>query len=161
MSTAAKVPVEERIADFLAQRRIAVSGVSRTRDDAANLLYRKFKEEGYEVFAVNPKAESFDGDPCYPSLQAIPGGVDGVVIVNKPEVAAQVVRDAAAAGVRRVWMHHGLPFLPSSVSDEGVAYAQEHGIDVIAGACPNMYCAPDFAHKCMKWMLKVTGSMPE
>ena len=58
--------IDDMVQDFLAQERIAVVGVSDKRETGCNLAYRKFKEAGYEVSAVNPRIESFEGDPCYP-----------------------------------------------------------------------------------------------
>ena len=72
------------IEDFLAQRRIAVAGVSRNKNEAANAVYRKLRGAGYEVFAVNPNAGEVEGDPCFPDLGSVPGGVDGVVIATHP-----------------------------------------------------------------------------
>jgi predicted CoA-binding protein len=144
---------------FLAQKRIAVIGVSSTRDDAANLIYRTLRETGYEVFAVNPKVDTVEGDPCYASVQAIPGGVKGAVIATRPEVTAQVVRECADAGVKQVWMHQGMG---NSVSDDAVTFCREHGIAVIPGACPMMYCEPvDFGHKCMRWAFGLVGRLPK
>jgi predicted CoA-binding protein len=145
--------------DFLAQKRIAVAGVSRTKEDAANLIYRKLRDTGHEVFPVNPNADVFEGNTCYPDVKAIPGGVDGVVIVTKPEIVEQIVHDCAEAGVRRVWMHNS--FMGSSVSPAAVQFCKDHNITVIAGACPMMYCQPvDFGHKCMRWMLGAFGRLP-
>jgi predicted CoA-binding protein len=144
---------------FLAQKRIAVVGVSSTKDDAANLIYRTLRERGYEVFAVNPKVDTVEGDPCFASVQAIPDGVEGAVIVTRPEVTAQVVRECAAAGVKQVWMHRGMG---NSVSDDAVAFCRENGIAVIPGACPMMYCEPvDFGHKCMRWVFGLVGRLPK
>ena len=110
---------------------------------------------------MNPHLESFEGEPCYPDLQAIPGGVDGVVIITRPEVTERIVRDCSAAGVRRVWMHQSLA-KGSSVSQEGVEYCRQHNISVIAGACPMMYgTGVDFGHRCMRWMLGLTGGLPK
>src|SRR5947207_2553396 len=97
--------LEAKVSDFLSQKRIAVAGVSRTKQDAANIVYKKLKEAGYQVFAVNPNAQAFGDDPCYPDLKSIPGGVDGVVIVTRPTLTEEIVRQAAEAGVSRVWMH--------------------------------------------------------
>jgi uncharacterized protein len=66
------------------------------------------KKTGHEVFPVNPHMQTFEGDRCYPDLQSIPGGVDGVVIVTRPETAEQIVHDCSDAGVRRVWMHQSM-----------------------------------------------------
>ena len=149
--------------EFLAQKRIAVAGVSSTHDDAANLIYRKLRETGHEVFAINPKVQQVEGDPCYPALQAIPGGVDGVVIVTRPEVADQIVHDCADLGIKRVWMHRSLlSMLGGSVSEKAVEFCQQHDIQVIAGSCPMMFCEPvDFGHKCMRWIMDVTGKLPQ
>ena len=150
--------LNELVTDFLAQKRIAVAGVSRTENDAANSIYRKFRDKGYTVFAVNPNAETVEGDPCYPDLKSIPGGVDGVVIVTRPEVTEEIVRECSEAGVPRVWMHKN--FGDGSTSEEAVRYCQEHGIAVIPAGCPMMFCAPDFGHRCIKWLMQMTGKLP-
>jgi predicted CoA-binding protein len=150
--------IETMAEEFLAQTRIAVAGVSSTKDDAANGIFRKLRDQGYEVFAVNPSTETVEGVPCYPDVKSIPGGVDGVVIVTRPEITEQIVRDCAEAGVSRVWMHRS--FIGSSVSDEAVARCRKAGIQVIAGGCPMMFCHPDFGHRCMKWITRMTGGLP-
>ncbi|HMQ32010.1 MAG TPA: CoA-binding protein [Chloroflexaceae bacterium] len=157
-----QLTLSERIADFLAQRRIAVAGVSATRDLPGNLIYRKLKGAGYEVFAILPGAATFEGDPCYAELAAIPGGVDGLVIATRPELTMALTRQAVAAGVPRVWMHESLMHGGTSVSPDAVALCRERGVALIAGACPMMYCAPvDVGHRCMCWLMKVTGGLPE
>ncbi|HEY6222645.1 MAG TPA: CoA-binding protein [Gemmatimonadales bacterium] len=152
-----------KIQDFLAQKRIAVAGVSRDngRHPAGNLIYRRLKKTGHDVFAVNPNLQSFDGDRCYPDLRSIPGGVDGVVIVTRLETTAQIVRDCHSAGVPRVWMHQSMA-KGSSVSPEAVEYCRQHDISVIAGACPMMFGpGVDFGHTCLRWMMQLTGGLPE
>jgi uncharacterized protein len=154
--------LETKIQEFLAHKRIAVAGVSRENRDhpAANLIYRRLKTTGHDVFAVNPHMQTFDGDRCYPNLQSIPGGVDGVVIVTRPEATEQVVRDCSVAGVRRVWMHQSIA-KGSSVSPKAVDASRQHDISVIAGACPMMFGpGADFGHTCMRWILRLTGGLP-
>lgn len=157
----ANATLDEKVRDFLAQRRIAVTGVSSTRELTGNIIYRKLKAAGYQVAAVHPSLARFDGDPCYPSLSAIPGGVDGVVIVNRPEVTNAIVHQCFEAGVSRVWMHQSLVKAGTSVSPEAVESCRSHGISVIAGACPMMFVpGADFGHHCMRWMLRLTGALP-
>ena len=154
--------LDAKVHDFLAQRRIAVAGVSRdaSHPSASHLIYRRLKSTGHDVFAVNPHMQSFDGDRCYPDVQSIPGGVDGVVVVTRPETTARIVRDCSDAGVRRVWMHQSIG-KGSSVSTEAVEYCRQHDISVIAGACPMMYGeGADLGHTCMRWILKLTGGLP-
>lgn len=153
--------MQEATRDFLAHKRIAVAGVSHTKNDAANSIYRKLRSEGYQVFALNPNAKTVEGDACYPDLKSIPEGVDGVVIVTRPEVTKEIVRQCKEAGVSRVWMHRGMAALGSSVSDEAVAFCRENGITAIAGGCPQMYCThADFGHQCMRFVLNLTGGLP-
>ena len=91
--------LETKVNEFLAQKRIAVAGVSRdnSHHPTGNLIYRRLKKTGHEVFAVNPHMQTFEGDRCYPDLRSIPGGVDGVVIVTRPEIAERIVQDATPA----------------------------------------------------------------
>jgi predicted CoA-binding protein len=154
--------LDMKVHDFLAQKRIAVAGVSRanSRHPAANLIYRRLKNTGHDVFAVNPHMQTFEGDRCYPNLQSIPGGVDGVVIITRPETTERIVHDCSDAGVRRVWMHQSLA-KGSSVSPAAIEYCRRHDISVIAGACPMMYGAGvDFGHTCMRLFMKLTGGLP-
>jgi uncharacterized protein len=155
--------LETKVDDFLAQKRIAVAGVSRdnSHHPTGNLIYRRLKMTGHEVFAVNPHMQTFEGDRCYPDLRSIPGGVDGVVIVTRPEVSERIVHDCSDSGVRRVWMHQSIGKRGSSVSPAAVEYCREHDISVIAGACPMMFGpGADVGHTCMRWLLKVTGGLP-
>jgi hypothetical protein len=154
--------LEARVGDFLAQKRIAVAGVSRndSHHPVGNLIYHRLKKTGHEVFPVNPHMQTYEGERCYPDLQSIPGGVDGVVIVTRPDVTERLVQDCTAAGVRRVWIHKSMG-KGSSVSAKAVEYCRQHEIEVIPGACPMMYGeGADLGHRCMRVILKLTGGLP-
>jgi len=154
--------LEAKVNDFLAQKRIAVAGVSRNNNHhpAGNLIYRRLKATGHAVFPVNPHMQTYEGDRCYPDLRSIPGGVDAVVVVTRPEITRQIVHECHEAGVRRVWMHQSLS-KGTSVSPDAVEYCHQHDIMVIAGACPMMYGGhADFGHTCMRWILRLTGRLP-
>jgi|SRR5262245_45163411 len=156
------ITLDMKVHDFLAHKRIAVAGVSRNKSDhpVGNLIYRRLKNTGHDVFAVNPHMQTFEGDRCYPNLQSIPGGVDGVVIITRPETTERIVHDCHEAGVPRVWMHQSLG-KGSSVSADAVDYCRRHDISVIAGACPMMYGpGVDIGHTCMRLILKLTGGLP-
>ena len=151
--------LREAADEFLAQHRIAVAGVSRDGKQSANLIYRRLKDSGHEVFAVNPNADTVEGDRCYHSVKDIPGTVDGVVIVTPPDAAPDIAADCAAAGVTRVWLHRGVG--PGSSSPEAIEYCHEHGITAIPGGCPCMFGeTSDPGHKCLRAMLKMTGKLP-
>jgi uncharacterized protein len=148
--------LEEAAQEFLAQKRIAVAGVSRKGDTAANGIYKKLRESGYEVFPVNPNATEVEGDRCYPDLASIPGGVDGLVIATAPQAASQLVQGCHQVGVKRVWMHRS--FGQGSADDEAVRLASELGLTVIPTGCPMMFCEPvDVFHNCLRWFFRVSG----
>ena len=156
----ARDTMAETAHEFLAHRRFAVAGVSRDPAQPANLIYRRLREKGYEVAAVNPAADTVEGDPCYHRLADVPGGLDVVVIATPPDAAPALVRQCDALGVRRVWMHRS--FGTGSVSPEAVEIARSHGITVLDGGCPMMYIEPvDIGHRCMRWVLRHTGGLPE
>ena len=147
--------VPELIADFLRGRRVAVAGVSRGKESAANPVFRKLKDSGYEVFPINPKASEVEGVRCFPDLASIPGELDGVVVATHPDASLDVVRQAIATHVPRVWFHRS--FGTGSVSAAAVAECHSNGIRCIVGGCPLMYCRPDLGHRCMRWWLDRRG----
>ncbi len=154
----ARVP--ESVARFLQGKHLAVAGVSRHADIAANAVFKKLKACGYEVAPVNPNAEEVEGVRCYPDLASVPGPLDGVVIATHPDVAASVVRQCSARGVSRVWFHRS--FGTGSVSEEGVREGERLGIECIVGGCPLMFCDPvDVGHRCMRWWLQRQGRVPK
>lgn len=149
----------ESVRDFLEHRRIAVVGVSRDPAQPANAIYRKLRDAGYEVFAVNPNAERAEGDACYASLAEVPVGVDGVVVATHPAVTGEVVEACGRLGIRRVWMHRS--FGTGSVSQEAVERGRALGLEVIEGGCPLMFCPPvDVGHRCMRAALGWMGRVP-
>ena len=155
--------IDPLVKDFLAQKNIAVVGVSDKRETGCNLGYRKFKAAGYTVSAVNPRITTFEGDPCYPDLKSIPEKPEAVFILTNPKVTEQIVQQCVDLGIPRVWMHcmmgtkPGLAAGMTSVSQDAVRMCQENGITVIPGACPNQYLNADFGHKMMKVMFRTLG----
>jgi predicted CoA-binding protein len=151
------------VKDFLAHKKIAVVGVSDKRETGCNLIYRKFKNSGYQVYAVNPRLTVFDGDPCYPDLRSLPQRPEAVFILANPRVSEEIVRQCIDLGVAHVWMHCMLGTMPglgrgmTSVSAAGVALCREHGINVIPGSCPNQFLRPDFGHGAMRSLWRAFG----
>ena len=151
--------VKDATAAFLANNRVAVTGVSRIpKDHGSNTVYKRLRDRGYEVFAVNPNADEVEGDHCYQDLKSIPGGVQAVVIGTRPEVAEDTMRECAELGITQVWMHRGPG--GGSVSDAGTTYGRQRGITVIDGGCPCMFePTADFGHKIMR--ILYAGRVPK
>jgi hypothetical protein len=153
--------IKEAASEFLAHRRVAVTGVSREpKDHGGNVVYRRLRERGYDVFAVNPNAGSVEGDRAYHDLRSIPGGVEAVVIGTRPERADETMRECAELGIKHVWMHRGPG--AGSVSATATEFGRAHGIRVIDGGCPCMFGpTSDFGHKAMRRVLTLVGNVPK
>lgn len=159
-ATVTPTRLRDAAAEFLAQPRIAVAGVSRDPKQPANLIFRRLRDAGHEVFAVNPKALTVEDDVrCYARLGDIPEPLDGVVIVTPPDAAVAVVEECARAGVPRVWFHRGIG--PGSAPEEAIELARELGLAVIPGGCPCMFGeTSDPGHRAMFRVLQLTGKVP-
>ncbi len=157
--------IDGLVQDFLAQKRIAVVGVSDKRETGCNLAYRQFKQAGYSVTAVNPRISTFEGAPCYPELQSVPEKPDAVFILANPKVTDLIVQQCVDLGIKHVWMHcmmgtrPGLAAGMTSVSQNAVQVCHEHGIAVIPGSCPNQFLNSDFGHRMMRVLWRALGFM--
>ena len=151
--------IDEAASAFLANKRVAITGVSRTpKTHGSNNVYKRLRERGYEVFAVNPNAAEVEGDRCYKDLTSIPDGVDAVVIGTRPAIAEDTMRECAELGIKHVWMHRGPG--AGSVSPAATEYGRQHGITVIDGGCPLMFGpTADLGHKIMR--LVYAGHVPK
>jgi predicted CoA-binding protein len=151
------------VRDFLGQKTIAVVGVSDKRETGCNEAYKRFKANGYQVFAVNPRMTTFDGAQCYPDLKSIPQKPDAVFLLTSPKVTEQVVQQCADLGIKHVWMHclmgtkAGLGAGATSVSQSAVEMCKANGIAVIPGSCPNQFLKPDFGHTLMRVIFRTIG----
>jgi predicted CoA-binding protein len=149
----------EKIRDFTAQRSIAVTGVSSTQPDAANAVFKKLKNANYQVHAINPKAASVENDKAYPNLTAVGVKIDGVVIASPPSSARSIIEECIELGIKRIWFHSSVN--QGSLDQNAADYAEKNGMEVIRTGCPMMYIEPvDFPHKCIKWVLNLTGKVP-
>lgn len=158
--------IDKLVQDFLAQKKIAVVGVSDKRETGCNEVYKRFRENGYQVYAVNPRLSTYANQPCYADLISIPEKVDAVFILASPTVTEQVVQQCVDLGIKHVWMHclmgtkPGLQVGASSVSPSAVEMCKANGIAVIPGSCPNQYLKPDVGHAMMRGLWRMLGFMP-
>ncbi len=157
--------IDNLVQDFLAQKKIAIVGVSDKRETGCNLAYTKFKDAGYQVYAVNPRLTAFNGDSCYPDLKSLPEKPDAVFILASPKVTDQIVQQCVDLGIKHVWMHcmmgtkPGLAGGMTSVSSAAVAQCRANGIAVIPGSCPKQFLKPDGAHAFMRGLWSLFGFM--
>lgn len=155
--------IDQLAREFLSQKNIAVAGVKRNSEGTANIIFKKLRDSNHNVFPVNPGTDSFEGVKCYPDIKSIAQKIDGVVIVTKPSVTEQIVKDCIESGVKRVWIHNmfgvkGSKSSTTSLSETAVRLCNDNNITVIPGGCPMMFCEPvDFGHKCIRGIARMVG----
>jgi uncharacterized protein len=120
---------QDNSTDFIKQKTFAIIGATQNRAKFGNIVYRNLRAKGYKVYPVNPNTDTVEGDHCYPTIASLPERVDGIVTVVPPQITEKIVREASAAGIKRVWMQEG------SESDEAVHFAAGHGMNVITDQC--------------------------
>ena len=152
-------PSFETIAEFLAQKRIAMLGISRNPKDFSASLFSELERRGYDIVPVNPKASEVMGRPCFTRVQDIPPPVDGALLMTTPEVTDAVITDCAAAGIRRVWMYRARG--KGAVSEKAVTFCQECGMQVVPGQCPFMFLpGSGRVHTFHGFLRKIFGKYP-
>jgi predicted CoA-binding protein len=115
---------------------IAVVGCSPRPSQTSHRIARYLQGAGYRVVPVNPHHDELLGEPCYPSLLAIPEDValDIVNVFRRPHFTEGVVQDAADRAARTgrrptIWTQLGVH------AQEAQRLAAEHGLPYIANRC--------------------------
>jgi len=141
--------------EFVSQRKLAIVGVSRSGQKFGNQAYTELKAKGYQLFPIHPEAEIIEGDRAYKDFASLPEPVGGVLVIVPPMQTEKVVREAAAAGISRVWLQQG------AESEEAIRFCQQNGIAAIHGECIMMYAGQAGFHKIHRWLWKVVGKAPK
>jgi hypothetical protein len=113
----------------LGMQRVAVVGLSSNPMRPSNDVAHYLKRHGYHIIPVNPNETEVLGERAYPSLSAVPGGVDVVNVFRESAAVPDIAREAALIGARGLWLQLGV------VSDEGVKIAEAAGMDVVEDRC--------------------------
>jgi predicted CoA-binding protein len=153
-------PSLETIQDFLAQKRIAMIGLSRSPVDFSASVFKELCERGYDMVPVNPHAKELLGRKCFACVQDIEPPVDAALLMTPPQATEVAVRDCAEAGIRRVWMHRAGG--AGAVSEKAVQFCQEHNIRVVPGECPLMFLPKAASvHRVHGFFRRITGRYPK
>jgi len=146
----------ELISDFLSQRKLAIVGMSRTKNNFGNAVFKELKTKGYELFPVHPQADAIKGERCWPDFASLPERVGGVVVVVPPAETEKVVEQALAAGITRVWMQQG------AESPAAVRYCEENRMSVVQRECILMHAEPlGWFHGAHRWLWGLLGKLPK
>ena len=148
------------IEDFLAQKRIALIGVSRKPTDFSRSLWAEFRKHGYDMVPVHPEAEEIDGISCVRRLTEIRPAADAALILLPAASAEQVVRECGEAGIHRIWLYRAAG--QGAVSEAALDFCRDQELSVVAGECPFMFLPGAGAiHSIHGWWRRLTGNYPE
>jgi len=153
----------ETIEHFLAQKRIAMVGISRGPRDFSVSLFQELCRRGYDMVPVNPNMSEALGRRCFARVQDIQPPVDAALLMTSSAVTDAVVHDCAEAGIRRVWMYRaGGPSSANqgAVSPTAIEFCRTHNIQVIPGECPYMFLPKPGFHGIHGFIRKITGRYP-
>ena len=146
--------MDQTVQDFIHLKNIAVVGVSRNANKFGNLAYKELKERGYQVYAVNPAMQEFQGQPCYPNLEALQGQVDGVLLTVHPEQGKAVLEEASRVGIKKIWVQQ------QADSPALLESGRQLGLDLVSGKCILMYAPPVRSfHKFHRFVNQIFGKL--
>lgn len=143
------------IDDLLSQKTLALVGASRNGAGFGNAIRKELAGKGYTIMLVHPEAETIDGVPCARSLKDIAPKVGGVILVTPPASTSALVREAAEAGIRRIWMQQG------AASPEAIQFCEQQGLAAVHGECILMFAEPaTWLHRLHRGINKLVGKLP-
>jgi uncharacterized protein len=143
------------IDSFLGEKKLALAGASSKASKFGNAVLKELSSKGYELLLTHPEAETINGVACYGSLAELPPDVGGLINVVPPAQTEKLVREAHAAGIRKIWMQQG------SESADAIQYCKEHEIEVVHGECILMFAQPRGLHKFHHWLWGLFGKLPK
>ena len=146
--------MDQEVKDFVAGKRLALVGASRSGKKFGNMAYKELKQRGYEVYMIHPQASEIDGEACFPSLQAVEGKVDGVFVSVSPSQGMQVLQEASQAGIKNVWIQQ------QGDSPELLELGNSLGLNLVHGKCILMYAEPVRSfHGFHRFFVRLTGKL--
>ncbi len=139
---------------FLAQKTLAIAGVSRSGKGFGNAVLKDLTAKGYDMLPVHPEADEVGGVRAYPTLADLPDGIGGLILVVPPAQTEVLVRQAKDIGIDRVWMQQG------AESADAVRFCEDNGIEAVHGECIMMFAQPTGIHRFHRWLWGVFGKLP-
>jgi hypothetical protein len=143
---------KETVNDFVSQKNLAIIGVSRNPKKFGNYIYKELKSKDYNVFAINPNMNEFEGDKVFHSLDQLPSQVDAVLLSIPPAKAKEALKEVAKQGIKRVWLQQG------SSNKDVIKTCDDLGLKYVSNECIMMYTDPvNSIHKFHRAIWKLIG----
>ncbi len=92
------------IQKFLEPRKFAIAGASRNLKKFGGSIFKELKDNGFELYPINPNADEIQGVKCYKSVEDLPSDVDHLFIVTPKYETEIVARAAIKKGIQMIWI---------------------------------------------------------
>jgi predicted CoA-binding protein len=110
-------------------RTIAVIGASPRPERHGAEVVAYLHDAGYDVIPVRPDRETVEGLPTFAALADVGGRIDLAVILRRADAVPGHIDEAAAKGVRCVWLE------PGTWSRDADAAARRQQLVIIKDRC--------------------------
>lgn len=140
-------PDDSSMEKFFTPQSVALIGASATPGKIGNSVLDSLAKHDYkgQVYPINPKAEEILGLKCYPSLEAINGPVDLVVVCVDLSVTPPILESCAKKGIHNVVIVSGggkeLGGERADYESQIKELALKHKIRIIGPNCIGMFNA--------------------
>jgi predicted CoA-binding protein len=104
---------------------VAIIGASSDRNKYGNKAVRAFRQQGFEVFPLNPRETEIEGLKAFKSISELPIRPDKVSVYVPPPVLLKLLPEIAARGCDELWLN------PGTESEEVLREAGRLGLEVI------------------------------
>lgn len=86
---------------------VAIVGASTDRSKFGNKALRAFRQQGYTVVPINPRAAEVEGEKAYASVLDYPGAIDEASVYLPGDLGLAVMDDLAKKQIPIVWLNPG------------------------------------------------------
>lgn len=120
---------DDEIRDILSYKNVAVVGMSKNEEKAANYVPLYLMRQGYNIVPVNPTADQILDKKCYPNLQEVSEPIDVVDVFRPSDQVLPVVEEAIKKNPKVIWLQEGIH------NEEAENLARKAGIKVVFNRC--------------------------
>lgn len=120
---------DDEIRQILSLNKVAVVGMSKNEEKAANYVPKYLISQGYDVLPVNPTADVILGRKCHSTLSDISEPIDIVDVFRPSDQVLPVIQEAIKKKPKVIWLQEGIH------NEEAEAMAKNAGIIVVYNRC--------------------------
>lgn len=120
----------ENIKDIMVNKKNwAVIGVTEDKSKMGYKIWKRLKDNGYNVYGINAKYDEIDGEKIYSDIESLPEKIDVVDMVVNPRIGSKYLDSIKEAGIKYIW------YQPGTYNDIIIKKTKEMGFEYIDDDC--------------------------